>query len=238
MNTLCGERWQMYQSSASVNSIEYNFALGSGITAAPDHCIVARLDLDLALATPFNVDISGSATSAFGSPVTSTNGSITTASLIGPRSDDYICTFTLDAKQFWKVEIYPDSGTIAHVFSKMYLGTFFDFAEEPDYEIVKVPARESKFYSSSGGVFFARLDEPMYRVTFEWRRIADDKVKEFYANVVRYKHRHGYFLYTRSNHNPLDGKQLIHSRLIEVSTFGGQKADSNTVIATFEEMLG
>jgi len=240
MNTVTGERSNYYESSTSINTILYNWDLGASTTVAPDHCVLARLDMLIALtAQPINIRVQGSASSSYSSPVTASSGGLTSSDLLGPRSDDYIFTFSLAAKQYWQVEVYPTSGAITHVYSKLYVGAFHDFLEEPDYEIKRIPARESYFYASSGASYLQRIEEPIYRVTFEWRRITDDVVRDFYNNIVRWKHIHGFFLYTKTNHNPLDNKRLIHCRLVEASTYNsGNKADSNTVIATFEEMLG
>ena len=48
-----------------------------------------------------------------------------------------------------------------------------------------------------------------------------------------------FFLYTSTYHDPLGNQQLLHLRCTEAATWNpSEKADKNTISASFEEVLG
>lgn len=209
-----------------------NYALGN---STMDHFIVARADRLQAAVTDVTIKRSSDNVTY---TTESQEASFASATLYGPQGDDYIKENTLSSSyRYWQA-ILTSSAT-RHAFSKLYIGKFFDFGTEPNYHFERVPLSESSWYSSSGAYFNTQLNDPIYRFSLEWKGVSDDTVNSFYNKIVKNKHKHGFFLYTRSVHAVLDNQRLVHCRLVDASTYNsGNKADYNTVNAVFEEMLG
>lgn len=200
-----------------------------------DHFIVARADRLQAAVTDVTIKRSSDNVTYI---TESQEAAFASATLYGPQGDDYIKENTLSSSyRYWQAII--TSSLSRHAFSKLYIGKFFDFGTEPNYHFERVPLAESTWYSSSGAYQNAQLNDPVYRFSFEWKGVTDDMVNSFYNKIVKNKHKHGFFLYTRSVHAVLDSQRLVHCRLVDASTYNsGNKADYNTVNAVFEEMLG
>jgi hypothetical protein len=223
---------------SAVNSYAYYiFDLGADYAAKQnlvDHFIIARGDLA-------DIVLSGSVCNLHGSADGNSWDAIDSvgyASVAGPRSNDFIKTFTqVGPYRYYRAQWARVSGTSIYQHSKCYIGKFFNFAYDCDYKFSKVPLKKSAWYSSAGAQYFARNDEPLYKFDFTWQHVSDALVKSFEDSIVKYARDCPVFLYTSAQHQILDNKGLVHAHLTK---YKAQKVhnDYNTITASFEEELG
>lgn len=234
-NTIYGERYQRHKATSDGSGlIRHDYDLGSGVTSAASYFIIARCDLLRSAATGATLYYSSDAIS-----YTQAQGlTLASQTLYGPRSEDLLNdTFSTSAYRYWRFRT-SGSAAVSRQVSKVYFGVAFHMGEEPEFswELNHV---DSEFYGESGERDLFRLDFPRYTFTFTWESVTDAKVKEFYNTIVRYSHRHRYFLYTTDQHQVLNNVRILHCRLVSASTDNpSKKVDWNTVTATFEEVLG
>lgn len=166
-----------------------------------------------------------------------TDASFASATLYGPRADDYIQTITVtSAFRYWRADYTTASSKLPH--SKLYFGTYFDWGRDPQYKIERAPASTEFFNSSSGSQRGERIDEPVYRFDFKWTGVTEAKIQSFCAYFGRsYFKENGVFLYTSADHQILDSQRLVHCRMINPTC---RKIWNNyyEVNITFEEMRG
>lgn len=242
-NTINGKRatiWKSVQTS-DVHALRYK--LNSGITAQPDFYLISRADLLILGASDIITQVRYSTDdSTYNVETNATIDTLNDETLIGPRSEDFLKEFTTSQNvRYWSFVAYSDGATTFQLkVGKVLLGNLFDFGYEPDaYDIEKIPASESQFYSTSAVRYTVRTDEPIYRLTVTWEGVTDDKVRDFFNNIVRWKHISPVFLYTRSDHRFLDNQRLLHCNLLSATSRQySEKNDFNTVTATFEQILG
>lgn len=166
------------------------------------------------------------------------NRLISSSTLYGPNSNDFITTFTeTSASRHWWIDYDPNESSSNMEHSKSYLGVAFDFGTDPDFEISRAPRAESEFVTDSGARKLTRIDDPAYRWDFTWSGITDAKVQEWLTKIVYKKEQETFFLYTTANHQILDDKRIVHVRLTEAS-YRKIETDWNVVSASFEEVLG
>lgn len=227
-------RWY-WPSASTTPSVRYD--MGTGNTATADHVIIARADLlQSAGVTRMRVK-RGSDGSAWTDQVD--DASFATATLYGPRTNDYISTFaTTSAYRWWQFYLDSSSSTCQH--SKFHLGMFFDFGYDPyDFRIDLRPASEAYWYSDNGTRWGYRLEQPVHVMDVEWRGISDDNVTSFSNKIARWKHVNPVFLCTKSTHDILNSHRIIHCILDSWSTEQvSKKNDYNLVKARFIEILG
>lgn len=236
-NTIYGERYQMHKITpdGSFNAIMH-YDLGASVTATASYLIIARADRLRTGDTLADTALGGSANESVWTDFS--HNDIEAATLYGPRSEDYISTFSASSAYRYFRFYTNGTNTTARNVSKVYFGTAFQMGEEPEFEWDLIPL-ESEYYAESGERDLVRHDQPVYRFTFRWRSVTDAKVKEFYDSIVRYSHRHRYFLYTTDQHQVLNNLRVLHVRLIEASTENpDKKVDWNDLTATFEEIIG
>lgn len=235
-NQINGPRyWRSKRASASTSHI-FTCLLPTGTTKAVDHLIISHADLLISQGVT-DIDLDSSADNAAWTNriAESTFGSY---SLIG-RGFDYVTDITAtSAFQYWRLTYTSSSSTLER--GKAYFGTWFDFGYEPvAYDIERIPAREAVFFAGSGAKHFVRGDEPVYRFTFHYEGPTDDKIRDFYNYIVKYKHINPVFLYTRSDHTILDNARIVHCNLVEAVTQQRTvKNDYNRLTVTYEEILG
>lgn len=240
-NARCGHRYQLATLNAAVNAtVTVGYDLGSGNTKTADFIIIARADLLLADDVT-SVVLKGSNDSpTWATTTTVRTVTLGSETLIGPADNDAVNDFTTSsAFRYWKVE-YNVSASSALTHSKVYFGNWFDFGDTvQDISAVKIEPGSDDFRSSSGAIHSARGRSPFYRVTCQWRGVSDDKVRYFFANIAHNQHsRRGVFLYTRNNHEVLDGHKLIHCKLVSASCPDQLDTDFNIIDAVFEELPG
>ena len=238
---MTGPRSQYFKCTTAIDEVRWEFSLPSGTTSTVDHFILARMDYLLNLsATTYNFEVRGSASTTFAAGALLSDTTIGAGDLIDFDYINYISTPTA-AFRYWQVILWATgSASLNHIFSKMYLGLMFDMGKDPEnIDIEKVPLHENQFYPASGAVHLGRIDKSIHRFTIEWVGISDDKTTDFMNKIARYKHWHTYFLYTQTNHEVLDSRRLVHCRLTEASTSNPfAAANTNSITATFEEVLG
>lgn len=239
-NLISGDRCAICETGSANTSQRFTFGLGSNYAAKggkADHIIIARADkLQSGLVTQLDVKRSTD-NSTF--TTEQTDASFSTATLYGPNAYDYVKDFTLSsAYEFWRVDFTSGAGSVFPM-SKIFLGAWFDFGQEPDdFSIQRVPAKEATWMSSSGAAYSTRLELPIYRFSFSWAHVADSVVNSFQNEIARIAHRATFFLYTRAQHEVLGNQRLVNVRLVDWSVSNNEKINWNTLTATFEEILG
>lgn len=239
-NLILGERSAICETASATTSQRFTFGLGSGYAAKggkADHIIIARADkLQSGLMTQLDIKRSAD-NSTF--TTEQTDASFSTATLYGPNGHDYILDFTQSsAYEFWRVDFTSASGATFPV-SKVFLGSWFDFGQEPDgFSIERVPAKEAVWYASSGALYTARLELPVYRFSFTWEHVSDAVVSNFQRDIAKISHKATYFLYTRTQHELLGNQRLVNVRLVNWSVTTGEKINWQNLTANFEEVLG
>jgi len=233
-NLIAGERYLTFEKSAAATSWDITFGLGS-TTKSADHLILARADILQSLGVTDLTLSRSSDDSAYTTELTT--AAFASATLYGPDGNDYIAEFTAtSAYQYWKLAL--SGASCKFNFSKLNVGTFFDFGVEPSaYEIDKPPAREAAFRSDSGALRMARTDQPRYFVRLAWSHVSDALATSFMQNIERYKHINPVFLYTRSVHAVLDNQRLLNCWLLN-ATSRYIEPGWNEVTADFVEVIG
>lgn len=236
-NLVAGPRYQrfFYGSSATSSSTVYDIGTTyASKDSTVDHLLVARADFlqddgttDIILASsPDNATWTDRITiSSFGS-----------ATLVGPRANDYVATTTETAQiRYWRVTYSGSSQVYRH--SKCYFGKFFTFDYDPSYEIDFIPAKDSYWYASSGAAHFVRPGDPIYRITLTATAMSDTNVKSFEDNIARYAHRTPVFLYDVAVPQVLNNVSPIHAWLVDYSV---EKVayNYNQINAVYEEAIG
>lgn len=241
-NLITGHRYLLGKlnaaSATSPKDIVFDLGSDSNNHKPGSYIIIGRADI-LKNANVTQLDVSRSSN---GSLYTSeyNDSSFNSATLYGPRSEDYIGTFTETSNyRYWRVR-YTVSGSSGLSHSKVYLGTLFDFEVEPaDYDVQRQPAEITTFTATDGSKWVGKTSDPVYRVSLRWEFVTDDKVTEFNQKINKRKAIDTYFLYTATQTEVLDEKTLIHCQLLNARTERVSGiADCNTVYAEFVEVLG
>lgn len=168
-----------------------------------------------------------------------TDASFASATLYGPRLQDYISTVTqTSAYRYWRLT-YSASSAISYRHSACYFGSWLNLGKDPNFECEIEEGSGKPFETTSGTKYFQRAYEPTYKFRFTWQHISNDALANFYARVVFYKYKAPVYLYTSNNHIILDNQRLVHCELTEASwrPMAG-KGNYNELTAEFKEVIG
>lgn len=129
-----GPRTERFKVSSSGTSVTWDYDLGAGVTARPDCLVIAAAHLlrkkDSA-ATAWSV--TGDSSSGFATTPEVKSGTFQLTDLKGPRSEDFITTFTYSgAFRYWRFRI-STTASFQQEFSKAYLCSLFDIGRDPEY---------------------------------------------------------------------------------------------------------
>lgn len=238
-NLVLGPRYWRFRLASNASSVAVVYDLGTR-TRAVDHIVIARADvLQAAGCTQIVL-----ASSPDGSSWTTryTDGSFASATLLGPGPYDYYAAISATpAARYWRLT-YTAPGATEFAHAKVYFGTLFDFGQEPDtYTPDRRPLTEDEYVSASDAVSLLRTDESVYRFDFTWLNITDATAESFMSLIVRQAQRAPVFLITRSQHEVLDQRRVLHCQLLQDSVRVDQpttRKDRNRVQASFVEILG
>lgn len=236
-NTIYGERYQLHRGTPDGSFVLGHVCdLGAAVTAACSHLIIARANTLRSGDTIGTISLDGSNNDSAYTTAHTTD--LSSATLYGPRSEDYIATFSASsAFRYWRWYSIGTT-TATRTVSKYYFGAAFHMGSEPEFQYDLVPF-DSEYYGESGERDMFRHDLPIYRIKLNWTRVTDDKVTEFNNSIVRYSHRHRFFLYTTDQHQVLNNVRVLHCKLIRSNTSNAKrKVDYNDIEAEFEEVLG
>ena len=242
-NLLYGERylraWENVRYSPKTIDYDLGRTLSGDITSSSLYLILARADIPKASGIT-TTTLESDTTSAFSSPTTVHSVDLSTATLYGPNSNDYISTFSTSiARRYWRLTF--TQGTACKLqLSKIYFGTPFDFGIAPtSYSWTRGPRYRAVMDTSSGAVEMGRLDEHIYTFKFTWQNVSDDTTKDFLEKIVRFSNKWRFFLYTTTTatHHLLDNKQILHCKLKGHHTENVCQ-NKNIITASFEEMIG
>jgi hypothetical protein len=243
-NLISGRRDSHFQTAANQTVLTLTYDLGSGYASKQNtlnHIVLARCDiLKAAGLTKIEIDRSSDGSAWTNQYV---NASMASATLYGPRSDDYYDipsgSYTpSSAYRYWRLVYTSSSQKFTH--SKAHFGLAFDMGKDPvDVVPTRNPAKQGRFRGDSGVEHVVRTDEPVYQFEITWDGITDDKVRDFYSKIDAYKDVNRVFLFTGTDHTILDSQRIIHCEVSKVSSKPSSKIiDWNRISATFTEVLG
>lgn len=201
------------------------YDLGSGNTKAANFIWLTRLDLIVAQSDTYGDSIDFALSSSSDDSSYTARHSITdisTATLKGVWSNDYVSTFTAtSAFRYWRAGYTHDApgvgGSYTSRIGKIYFGTAFDMGNDPDVSLERKKGSESPFVTSGGVIYQGRVEHPTYDIDLTWEGISDSISESFYENIARYRHTTTFGLLTTEVHEPLDGHEIIHVRFVDVS---------------------
>lgn len=235
-NTVRGARHLRYRQTSAIATALLEADLGVGNTSTTDYWIIARADL---LQTQgVTSALLQRSDDGIGWTTEQTESPFGSATLFGPRLQDYFGTFTTTtAHRYWRLNMSGAANNF--VFSKFYTGTLFDFGlcGPTEFTYSREPSDRPDFETDSGAIWNQRLEDSMYVLTASFRGITDAKIAEFRDNIVRHGHRAPVFLITTSDHEILDNHRILHCEIQDVSwikTFD----DYNDITIVFRELLG
>lgn len=233
-NIVSNERYQYASATAGASgAIDLQYDLGVGRTSTVDHIIVAdakRLrdqgSTTLALDSASN-GIGGTYSNVW------TDANFGTATLYGSDSRDYITnSLSLATNRTWKVKLSGGSATTREI-NKIYFGTSWNPAREPDFSYKLVIPEGGEESTEDGGSKVTRLGLPRYQFSIRWTGVSDANTQIFFDRVFKYWQQHKFFLYTVTDHRPLDDIRLAHVRLLSEPTHSRRKAEINGVWAGY-----
>lgn len=250
-NLIGGERWNLFRLNETAKDsfgadqfdTSFIFDLGDGNTKAVDHLIIARADMLQALSLSGRVDLTGGSDGVTFGTTALSDTSFDTATLYGPRSHDYISELSVStACRYWKYFVDANTTTI-FCHSKISFGRALDLGKDPDfYTIDRVPAKDATWYADSGAAYQVRIDEGIYRATFEWVNLTASVINSFMSTIGRYGTQNPFFLYTSAadaQHHLLDDARVLHARLVPGTAKATRRSGAYWKLeATFEEVLG
>lgn len=217
-----GSRGKMFRQSAAGTTCTFEWDYAT--TTAPAYLYIARADLvrkkDSAATT---WTVTGSAASSFTSPDTKT-GTFNTTDLKNPRTEDLITTFTYSSSyRYWRVRL-TTTASIKHEFSKIYLGSWFDFGRDPVANLDQERRAESSWSRHT-----------QFRLRMQWRGISDTLVNSLYTKIGQYSDTNPVIIYD-TNDIVLGGYRVMHAQVIEIGV-APDTYNSNTVTMEFEELI-
>jgi hypothetical protein len=237
-NLTAGPRSNGFALASAGTTLTLDFDLGAGFATEQNtvnYVILARADKLQAGAMSQLLIRSSSNGSVWTTRIT--QSSFSSATLYGPRSDDYIQLITAtSAFRYWRADYTTTSSKLPH--SKLYFGTYFDWGREPSTYKISREASGDLLRMSSGAQYGERIEEPRYFFEFTWYGITDAKIQSFQTAMAKsYYRANGVFLYTDSLHHVLDNQRLVHCRMLEPRA---RKIHNNyyEVTIAFEEMIG
>lgn len=238
INTFRGERYQYWKSSYTASEHNGVYDVGTGNTKSSNFVVLSRLDFARASATTIDFKLqSSSDDSSYTDRATITD--IDTATLKGPWANDYVSTFTAtSAFRYWRAKFVKTSGSDFQLkIGKIYFGTALDLERDPAFQIQRKLSGEVSFITSGGVEYPGRVKHPTYEISLRWEGVTDANAESFNSKITKKRHTTPIFLYTTSFHDPLDGKELIHVKCVEV--FQEQKfVNWNVIEARFVEVHG
>ena len=221
-NVVNGSRGDMFKlaSAATTTTYEWDYTT----TTAPAYLYIARADLirkrDSASTT---WTVTGSASSSFTFPDTATD-TFDTSDLKNPRGEDLIATFSYGtAYRYWRVRI-TTTASFAHQFSKIYLGSWFDFGREPVADLRQTLGAQSAWSRHTA-----------FNLRMTWRGISDSLVNSLNTKITQYRDVNPVILYDAAD-LILGGYRVLHARIanVEISL---DTYNSNSVAIEFEELI-
>ena len=239
-NLVNGPKHTLGYADSPATLINFDYNLGSDFAskqATANLLYIGRADLlqsdNITDVVLYNASTFGSWTSIY------SDTSFDSATLRGPRSDDYIATFnTSSARQYWRCDIAVTSSNSNMAMSKLFFGAFWDPGIEPDYALNLSTPRETNWTSDSGMDYTMKEGEPTYEMELTWRGVSDSDASDFSNNIMRYAHVNPVIIYTENYHDVLDDHRVLYCKMVDANVVkDGGIADYNTVTAKLVEMI-
>lgn len=238
-NLIRSERHHVAQQiAASTTNQRIRFILPDGQSAAANFVILAHANWIKANVGTFRVQAATSDGGSWGDIFS--DGSFSSATLLGPRSHDYLGTFTTSAAyRAWALRFESLTSTKLPL-SKAYLGQWLDLQSEPtSFEVTVIGGLAAAYESGNGRRHFAVVATPRHKVTLGWTGLSDAAATDFMEKIALRRHIDRFYLYTADRHEVLGGLRLLHCRCTAASrTFEDGSPNWNRIDATFEELEG
>lgn len=224
-NSIMGERGKHFALASAGTAIQVDIDLGPTTVVQPDYALVARADLITKRDTgTVTFNLTGSASSSFTSPET-VSQVITTASLMGPRGEDFLLPTSFSGGyRYWRCQVQT-TASFAWEISKFYFGNFFDLGRDVAY-----PETIQRVATYKGS------RDPRYTFTFNWEGITDGTIFGLQSTILKYRDVMPVFLYTRNYDYLLDGQKVVHAKIVDHQIKKAQY-NTNSLALTFQEVL-
>lgn len=178
-----------------------------------------------ALGTADRESLEAYMTSKWSTAASASETALDSATLYGPRAEDYVSSFSAStAYRYWWAQYGASGSGSKYPHSKLHFGSWFDFGREPIYPMLQ--KREA--YSSGSR-------EARYIFECEWQGITDSVMEDFIDKIVKYKDVSPVILYDASDYCLNDMRQM-HAWLTSAE-FDKTSHNSNTIRCVFEEAL-
>lgn len=243
-NSLRGDKYQHYKTgTAAEHNAVYDLGHVSGVanTRSSNFIVLSRLDYIAALSPSYVFDFALQSSS---DDVTYTDRhtitDVSTANLIGSWSNDYVSTFSpTSAFRYWRTHWTEQTATSRAIkIGKVYFGTSFDIGIDPsDFQIDRLKSGSTSFITDGGVDYKSRVQHPTYEIILKYEALTDAEIQSFKEQIAKYRFTTPIFLYTASEHEITDGKQLIFCKLAQWDTTQ-RKQDWNTLSCRFVESIG
>lgn len=237
-NARVGERYEIAQLASTIATNTRVLYDAGASSKSASFLAIARAD-QLKAANCSRVTLLGNSSNNYGTAVTVyNNATFASATLYGPRSDDFIADFaTSTAYKYWWIE-YAVSASSKIPHSKAYFGNWFDPGDTlDDLRIMRPSSRRIEYNTAAGAKHIQRTEQPNYEIECTWNGISDDLVRDFVRNVATHTFvKNGVFLYTRSDHSVLDSQRILHCYVTDYET-SNAKQDFNRLKVRFREMI-
>jgi hypothetical protein len=150
---------------------------------------------------------------------------VTSASLVGPDSDDYVATWaSIGSKTYWWVAY--DFSTAQYVMhSKLFLGTAFDPGRDPSADVIATRTRPKGAQRRAA-----------YTLELKWEGLTYAKAVSMYQKYMKPRRHNPIILFTSSYHDILFGHRVLFGRVLSV-TVPPRVTDFCDVTMTFEEQI-
>ncbi len=178
-----------------------------------------------------NDDVATITLKASGSPVyggastIATLSSFTSASLVGPDSDDYITTFaTTSSYQYWFVNYNATAASLI-LHSKLFFGNYFDPGVDPTGSVTAVRQRLS-----------GAMRRSKYTFDLTWEGVTYANAVSMYQKFYRNRRHNPIILFTNTYHEILFGHRVLYGRVLDM-TVPPRQTDYCDITMKFEEMI-
>lgn len=249
-NTLCGPRHTHGRLASANTAFYWDLDLGTTATRTYDFLYVPHWATLRYLGAGY-VSIESGVSSWSGMTLNVARSSGWPITLYGPRGEDLLWTAEIATWGYGSIPLTTDrrylrlglayaNPSALYSCNKFYFGPFFDMGVDPSEAVVSRDyLKPGAFEADSGAWQAVRAEEPRYRAEVVWEGVSDAKVAAFFSEVVEWDRRYGgVLLYTRTDHTVLENVRALHCSVLAATTQQTlNRADCNTVRATFQELL-
>ena len=239
-NIFRGYKWQKYRSRVAGYEHNITWDCGLGNARSANFLYLAGVDALIANSSFASFKLQRSSDGVTYNDVHSVTN-VTSASLLGPQTQDYINLFTASANyRYWRLKLHAsDLSYIEATIHKCYFGRILDLGDCSDYSPPVIVDSSSDFLTASGASYYNRLNLPRLSFSLTWENVTDANTKTFFDEIYAKRDTTPVALYTDTYHDVLGGHRLVFAWLKEAETSNpNRKLDKNNITASFMESIG